>query len=690
MQNLLSDYLYHMKSSLLVRLLIFLSAPALPQEDTVHLEDVTISVTPFEQRLSESTGSLSIISPALPDAVQTINLADELNTAPGVFMASGTYTTNRLTIRGVGSRTPYSSNRIRAYLEDIPLTNGDGVSTIEDLDLVGISRMEILKGPTSAMYGSGLGGVVRLRAAYPQEQGVSGRVTGRYGSFNTQKYTATASFRNGTHAITGGLARASSDGFRQNNRYTRNQLFLHGRSGKRRNTFTWHLLGTSLYAEIPSSLNETDFSEHPEQAASNWLAVGGYEKYTRVMAGGGWTHSFNRNWDSKLVLFGAYHNPYELRPFNILDEWSATGGLRNFIRYRSEKLDMEAGIELFHEHYEWKIIENPGGEAGSTEVNNAEKRQYANLFSHLHWTPVEKLNLEAGINVNVLSYRLHTIYHINNEDQSGSYSYPPVVSPRIGVNYEVWNDQFLHGSVGHGFSAPSLEETLLPDGLVNTDLLPEEGWNLDLGIRGWAAGDRWYYDVTAYTIYIRNMLVTKRITEEIFTGINAGSTRLSGIEVFNRLDIGPGTEKSGWHNRLEVSLFLNNNRFTQFVDDGADHSGNTLPGIPVSTFYAKLSSGFGSRLMMTTEVRKLGQQYMNDANTEVYSGHTLVNIGATLMAGKDLWPVNVRISGGVKNLLDTHYAAMILVNAPSFGGAPPRYFYPGEPRNLFVSLTLKF
>ena len=51
---------------------------------------------------------------------------------------------------------------------------------------------------------------------------------------------------------------------------------------------------------------------------------------------------------------------------------------------------------------------------------------------------------------------------------------------------------------------------------------------------------------------------------------------------------------------------------------------------------------------------------------------------------------SIRIYGGIRNLFNTRYSSMILVNAPSFGGAEPRYYYPGNPRQFHVGATLHF
>ncbi len=85
-------------------------------------------------------------------------------------MAAGTYNTNRLVIRGVGSRTPYNTNRIKAYLDDIPLTSGDGVSTLEDQDQLAIGRMEILKGPGFLPLRLGIGRCGQVKFPLPLQQ----------------------------------------------------------------------------------------------------------------------------------------------------------------------------------------------------------------------------------------------------------------------------------------------------------------------------------------------------------------------------------------------------------------------------------------------------------------------------------------------------------------------------------------
>ena len=143
-----------------------------------------------------------------------------------MFVQQGAYNTNRVIIRGVGSRTPYSSNRIRAYIDEIPLTSGDGVSTLEDIDLSYIGRIEVIRGPTGALYGSGLGGTIRLFTEYPDKGKRQFRVSTEFASFGTERATIGGFLRSGQTLISVGANSSHSDGYRENSIYNRASVMV--------------------------------------------------------------------------------------------------------------------------------------------------------------------------------------------------------------------------------------------------------------------------------------------------------------------------------------------------------------------------------------------------------------------------------------------------------------------------------
>jgi iron complex outermembrane receptor protein len=77
---------------------------------------------------------------------------------------------------------------------------------------------------------------------------------------------------------------------------------------------------------------------------------------------------------------------------------------------------------------------------------------------------------------------------------------------------------------------------------------------------------------------------------------------------------------------------------------------------------------------------------VNDANSDFSDAFGVSNVELKYNGKKGR--LNFGIKGGIQNIFNTHYASMLAVNAPSFGGNPPRYYYPGNPRNFYISVTI--
>ncbi len=654
------------------------------------IQEIIVTVSGITESLLNSTGSVSSLTLQNLQVHNSIVLNDAINQVPGLNMSGGGYNTNRLTIRGIGSRSPYGSNRIRAYLNDIPLTTGDGATSIEEIDIAAIGRIEVLKGPSSAVYGSGLGGAIRMWSLQPSDDDFSFAFSSEAGSFGAFRSYLRAGHKSEKGAQSLFYSNSRSEGFRQNSRYTRNSLLFSSTRNLRNTGLKFSLLYTGVEAQIPSSVNLSSFSSDPRLAAPNWLAVKGFEQYRKLLAGISADTQLKPGLSNKLSVFTSFSDPYESRPFNILDENSASAGVQDHIHISRGKFEIVAGAEAFLEGFNWKIFETLQGEQGALLADNREKRFYLNTFALTRFKPEKNFTAEFGLNLNVLNYSLKDFFTGDSVDLGGKYRYNPVLSPRLGINYRLGSQSSLHASAGHGFSAPSLEETLLPDGQINTGLKPETGWNFDTGIRGKSLFGRFSYDFTAYYIALSNLLVTQRISEEIFSGINAGKTKHIGFESFMSMEVFSPSIREKHELILTSSFSVSKNSFVDFIDDNISYSGNSLPGIPSSTFYneirLKLFSAYG--IMMTH--RFSGNQFMNDSNTSEYGGWQTIDLRLSFSRQIGEKQHRIQVYGGMKNLTDANYAGMILVNAPSFGGAAPRYYYPALPRNYFGGVTLEF
>src|SRR5665648_435279 len=452
--------------------------------ENVTIQEVTVKAFNSEKRLRDTPGSIGLINNRQLLQEPSFTLAPSVNKVAGIWMQSGSINTNRMTIRGIGTRSPYGSNKIRAYYGDIPLTNGVGETTLEDLDLEQIADIEIIKGPASGFYGSGLGGVLLFNPLTPVKSQFAQQVS--IGSFQTIKYTAKIAIAgsNAGHSLV--YSRIHSDGYRENNATNRHNLTWTSSVTKNKTKIDLLAAFIKMDAFIPSSVDLKTFQDTPEKAAANWAATRGYEDYTKAFGGISVQQLLNKNWLAKISTFGSFNKNNELRPFNILQEKNHYLGFRSVLekKYTSGNSTFRLifGDEYFNENYSWQTLQNNNRAAGNLLSDNQEFRRYNNVFFLTDLNFHEQFLISFGLNWNQTSYN-YDDHFLADGDQSGNHQFNPVVSPRLAATWIISEKLRLFSVFSHGFSPPTLEETLMPGGQRNTSIKPETGWNHELGIK---------------------------------------------------------------------------------------------------------------------------------------------------------------------------------------------------------------
>lgn len=649
-------------------------------DSVILLDEVKIEAYQFAADFHHIPGSISVLTPKGIHLSDGTNLANSLNSIPGITMQSGTYATNRIVIRGMGSRTPYNTNRIRSYLNDIPLTSADGVSSPEDIDIQSIGRLEVIKGPASAIYGSGLGGSIHIFT--PMATGDEVVASSSFGSFNTWNTHLSGTIHTKNAALWAGLGHLQSDGYRDNNHYRRTSFLLNGQWKNKAWEVNPLLMVISADAGIPSSLSKTQFETNPQAAAPAWLESGGYKNYSKVLTGIKVVTKFQNRAVNRFTIFAKWYDGFEKRPFNNLTDNVLSAGIREKATIYFNDMDLVFGTEIITEQYNWKLDKD------AVEINeNRENRNLINIFAISNYRPVTKLNISIAAALNHISYRLTDLYDANG-DQSGERKFPLIFSPRIGLNYAPDNQLAVYASAGHGFSQPSPEETLLPAGDVNPDIKPEQGFQYEMGTRLNFLDKAFEMDAALYWIELNNLLVTKRLTEDIFIGTNAGKTRHYGMEIVLKSRF---FEKVHFPGKLTsvLSSTFSRNLFTEFTDDGNVFDGNKLPGIPEQSIQLQFAWNPTSVVEVFTNLQYLGDQYLNDLNSLSYPGHFIADfkVSAHISIRRQ---GHLNLYAGVNNLSDTRYASMLVVNAIAIGNREPRYYYPGLPRNFYFGLQYRF
>lgn len=685
---------------------IYCAQPVQSQEyisiqDSVRLDDIQVTAARYPQSLRSLAAPVQFVTRDQLQLNLIGDLSSSLSSVPGVHLQSGTFQTLKLTLRGIGSRSQYGTNRTRVYLNDIPLTGGDGTSVFDDIELSFVERAEITKGSYSAWYGGGIGGAVRFKTrSFSNESGktslfnhhsttdnplltdcsfaLSSADAGiTAGSFGLLKFTGSASVGYSSGKLMTAVARLSGKGFRENSAFERTSGLLTGEQYlSELGELKYMLMLSDVKAFTPSSVDENTFRTSPGSAAPNWLAVKGYKEYKRMLAGLRLETPIHSRWTNTLLLTTNRYDQYELRPFNILDDESVTFSFQESLRYTTPGLIAAIGMEGLTERYSWQTMAN----TSHTVLTDAQElRSHLNGFLSMEVKPHDQLRLSLAANINLTAYQLnHHLPAVSSDRFSGK----PIVSPMAGIVYEVSDQLLVYGSVGHGFSTPTVEESLGSDGMMNAALRPEQGWTVDAGFKSWLFNSKLAVQGSLYTIFLDDLLVTMRPSEDVFYGANAGSSLLKGLEGILRYHPFQWLEYS-------LSASLSENRFRSFTNEGSEYTGNHLPGIPRSQVHSELIVRLPHQLKFNIVYRYIGSQFADDANTVEVKDWNTVDAGLRYegtLTGKLVF--NTSLS--VQNIFNEQYASMILINAPTFSGRAPRYFYPALPRNFAVTVQVKW
>lgn len=665
-----------------------------------ELNEVVINANQLPKRLKTATGTVNVISTADIDRANTTNIAPTLNRVPGVLMQTGALNTNRITIRGVGSRNLYGTAKIRAYFKDIPLTNGSGETNIEDFELTSIARMEIDKG-ASSIYGAGLGGTIHLtpQNAYLNQTSANGEFM--FGSFGLHKEVINLNHGSEKNSFRAIYSNTHSDGYRDNGEYDRQTFTLNTNHflGEK-DELTFLMSYVDLFAYIPSSISESAYTNNPSSAAFTWKQARGYEDSQRGIFGLSWNHEYNDNLKQSTSVFTSFSNSYEPRPFDILEEDLFAIGLRSRLIGNTtlfdKNLNWTIGGEVFKDNYKYGTYANlyedfpegTGSVQGNRLIDFKEDRSYFNLFLESNYSLTEKTIVSLGLNYNQTSYDLDDRFLVSADDpdQSGSYKFNGILSPKLGVSHLITDDIAVYTDISHGFSPITLAETLMPDGQINQDLKPETGWNFEVGTRGTVIQNKLFFNLALYRLDIKNLLVSRRTALDQYIGINAGRTQHDGLELALNYNI---LTTESFSLGSFISYSLNDYKFNEFVDDTNDFSGNDLTGVPSDVFNAGID--FNSKIGFYGNInfQYVGSIPITDSNS-IYSDNyklTNVKVGYRLNITEKL---RANVFYGLDNIFDEKYASQVLINAPAFGTTPARYFYPGNPVNYYAGINVNY
>jgi len=653
---------------------------------TNPVEEIVVEATRLDTTLDRVPSAVTVVgTDEIQLARQQLALDESLSRVPGLFLQNRYNFAQdlRVSIRGFGARSAFGIRGVKILVDGIPETLPDGQGAVDSIDIGSARQIEVLRGPSSSLYGNASGGVIAVQSERgPETPYISTRLA--TGAYDFQKVQVKGGGRTDRVDYMVSVSDTDIDGYRVQSESENTQL-----SGR----FNFDLAGDSSLLTVinytdqpisndPGGINAAQVALDPRSARDLNVDYNAGEalEQTRI----GFVYDLPIS-DTQSLTARTYHVTRDfsnLLPFEgggavEIDRLFSGGG----VSYSHEGTlagsanRFVVGIDFDDQDDDRRRFDNLLGTIGPLTFDQNEHVTSLGVFIQDVVTLSETIELTFGLRYDEVEFDV-TDRFLSDGDDSGSRKLDDV-SPMIGIVTDLTPDLSLYGTISTAFETPTTTEFADPSGAggFNLSLEPQMATNLEVGLRG-RLGELTRYEVAVFTIDVDDELIPfETLGREFFA--NAGKSDRNGIEF---------SIQSQPIENLDVMLSYTYSdfKFDQFIDNnGVDFSGNVIPGTPENLLFGEVTYSHPRGWFAAVDYLFVDDQFANNANSAISDSYSLANLrlGFETQIGEFVAAPFV----GINNLFDESYNSNLRINA--FGG---RYFEPAPGRNVYAGFELRY
>lgn len=662
-----------------------------------EMSTIVITGTRESKLKSDVAESIGVISSEEIQSTSPAHPSEILNRIPGVHI-------NKTSGEGHMSsiRQPITTGGVYLFLEDGIPTRPSGFfnhNGLYEINLPQAERIEVIKGPGSALYGSdAIGGIINsITRVSPSNNELDVKV--EHGEYRWKKalISAGAPLSEDT-SFRLNLNLTDNEGWRDESQYTRSSNTLRfdtifDGNITAKTIATYNVIDQSS----TSSISESDYKNNPttnydhndlgkrEVEAMRISTEVSYEPNNKTLYS---VIPFFR--DNHMMLMPGWMLSYDpnIRDYNF-QSYGALFKQRE--KFLNGELIIGVDIDYTESTYlEMDITTTKNGDiytayayTGTLHYDYDANQTSISPYIHSEYNLSPRFKFTGGLRYDHFNVdyknKLSTVtsgYKIRPASQDISWNH---ASPKLGLLYKINDKEMIYANYRHAFRTPSVNQLFRSGSTVNTTSLePVETDSFEIGFRGQLMN--WLnFDSSIYHMTKRNDIVSiiddsdRKIT-------NAGKTTHQGIELSLN---GILTEQLKFssaftYTKQEYDTFSAIVSGTQRNYDGYDiaKAPKTIGNLTL-TYSPKIFKNSSISL----EWEHLGKYYVDETNTDEYNGHDLLNLRANYALDKNM-DIYFRMMN-VTNKLYSTYASKTV-------GSSAVKYRPGSPSVVLVGLNYSF
>jgi iron complex outermembrane receptor protein len=618
--------------------------------------------------LSRTPAAVSIVEEAdIQEGRPTLGMYEALVGVPGLVVQSRNNASQdlRLSLRGFGARSAFGIRGITVVVDGFPETLPDGQSNVDSLDMAMVSRIEVLRGLASSLYGNAAGGVVSLTTEDgPERPFVEARtVNGEYGLW---KLNVKGGGTSGPVRWLVGASRLAQAGWRRQS--ATEQVLFNGKVGwtpNERSALTAVLsLVDAPEAQDPGALTREEVEADPQQAAPLNLGARAGEAVRQGRLGLTYRQRLGDVHEVEARGFVSLRRFQNALPGVVVAFDRMFDGVSARYDNRAPLLGLRSrftlGTDFQSQADRRKNLDNVEGQpGGAVQLDQEENVRALGVFAQEELELREHLTAVAGVRYDVSRYAVEDFLK-EDGDATGARTFQQPTG-RLGLIWAPQAEVSVFTSFTQAFEAPTTTELALPPGAgggLSRELRPQRSNGVEVGARGLLFG-RLRYDVALYSVWLRDGLV--RYEDETTRAYyrNTARSRHVGAEVALEARVTEWLRVRAAYNALSATV----------------EGGKRVPGIPAHQVSGEVVYQHASGVLAAVEAFSTGGMYADDANA--VRVHTAWVVNARLAHRLTFGGFEVSPFLGVQNLLSVRAIDNVRVNA-----SRGRYFEPTPPRSI--------
>ncbi len=606
------------------------------------------------------------------------SVGDVLRDSPGIAVKQGNGPRDLgISIRGSNARNTFGIRNIVIFDDGFPVTQPDGLSRSDLIDPRAYGAIDVIRGPSSALYGNyATGGALNFRTRPGRTiDGVEYGVDG--GSFGYLSNYLAAGKKVGNFEGSLFASDVRGDGYIQNSWFnTQTVNFLGTLQATSDDRFTVKLINNDLSARLPIRLSLNQYYQNPFQAGCDAAGVVGCGSVSlfnngfngpkssvtavqaglgrndrRTIVGGRWEHDFDNQ--------TTWRNQFVFDDRNINQPTGATSAIGDFPSYnymsditkRGEIFGMDSTTYVGG-FYNTLVASSdtrnvmPGGNAtlGLLQSNTFSDTSNYGVRAREELKLNPNLTAIAGIGWEATHLKgINTVYNYNTSNVPTATIPPPTsadrqfqnTAPELALLYRLNSEWQFRGRVATGYGTPQVGNLfVLSNGQNgnNTQLNTQRNLGYDLGF-DWTPNNALKLSLTGFYEFFKDELVTQATQVGAPNGsftFNAPRSEHRGVELAADWKFYPGWRFTAAYTYLDEIY----TEYTENIINGAvfsfNRAGNKIPGISPNELTTRLGydeflgplAGLGAFI----EVQWKDSFYMDNANLLKAPGYELVNL----------------------------------------------------------------